>query len=79
MAQKTTMQKLIELLEYRYKVVNDSCVRSTLELTIEDATLLLAMEKEQIINAHSQGLFGEESNPPTSGYSEQYYNETYNK
>ena len=38
-----------------------------------------AMEKEQIINAHSQGLFGEESNPPTSGYSEQYYNETYNK
>ena len=38
-----------------------------------------AMEKEQIINAHSQGLFGEESNPPISAYSEQYYNETYNK
>jgi hypothetical protein len=38
-----------------------------------------AMEKEQIMNAHSQGLFGEESNPPISAYSEQYYNETYNK
>jgi hypothetical protein len=37
-----------------------------------------AMEKEQIINAYSQGLFGEESNPPISAYSEQYYNETYN-
>jgi hypothetical protein len=38
-----------------------------------------AMEKEQIINAYSQGLFGEESTDSISAYAKQYYNETYGK
>jgi hypothetical protein len=48
-------------------------------LSQDDIAEAKAMEKEQIINAYSQGLFGEESNPPISPYSEQYYNETYKK
>ena len=38
-----------------------------------------AMEKEQIMNAYSQGLFGEEATDSISAYAKQYYNETYNQ
>jgi len=37
------------------------------------------IEKQQIKDAYSQGLFGEEENPSISAYAEQYYNETYGK
>ena len=43
------------------------------------ANELLEIEKEQIKNAYSQGLFGEEATDSISAYAEQYYNETYNQ
>jgi hypothetical protein len=76
MAKQTAMQKLIEILEYRYKIIEDNSIRGALEITIEDAKLLLEKEKEQIINAFDDGDFmscGSEKDAIN------YYNDYYNK
>ncbi len=67
MAQQTAVEWLIE----RFLLNDENIMQVMIKAKI--------MEKEQIINAYSQGLFGEESNPPISVYAEQYYNQTYNK
>ena len=40
---------------------------------------LLEKEKEQIMTAYSQGLFGEETTDSISGYAKEYYNQNYNQ
>ena len=66
------MQELIDELEsikgYKYGGLVIRLIKDKLE-----------KEKEQIMTAYSQGLFGEETTDSISAYAQEYYNQTYNQ
>ncbi len=71
---RTAMQRLIESLEFRrYREKDDSryVIYNIAILVAED---LLELEREQIINAHTEGY----SNYDSEMTSLEYYNQTYN-
>ena len=70
---KTAMQEAIELVKkYDIREIPFKVLLFNLEQ-------LLEKEKEQIMTAYSQGLFGEETTDSISAYAKQYYNQTYNQ
>ena len=74
---KTAMQLMLDDLELRYKVLSDAQMIQAcgaIEGTIEYAKSLIIKEKEQIMNAHTEGY----SNYDSEMTSKEYYNQTYN-
>ena len=71
------MQLMLDDLELRYKVLSDAQMIQAcgaIEGTIEYAKSLIIKEKEQIMNAHTEGY----SNYDSEMTSKEYYNQTYN-
>ena len=84
------MQLMLEDLELRYKVLYDAQMLqacAAIEGTIEYAKSLIIKEKEQIMNAYSDGAKGgangtkgqHESGWVSVQTKEKYYNQTYNQ
>ena len=74
---KTAMQLMLDDLELRYKVLSDAQMLqacAAIEGTIEYAKSLIIKEKEQIMNAHTEGY----SNYDSEMTSIEYYNQAYN-
>ena len=74
---KTAMQLMLDDLELRYKVLSDAQMIQAcgaIEGTIEYAKSLIIKEKEQIMNAHTEGY----SNYDSEMTSIEYYNQAYN-
>jgi len=75
---KTAMQELMQIIDIKSMVHNDKEVLMILSNLKAHAIGLLEKEKEQIMTAYGQGLFGEETTHSISAYAKQYYNQTYN-
>ena len=75
---KTAMQLMLEDLELRYKVLSNAEMLQAcgaIEGTIDYAKSLIIKEKEQIIDAYTEGYTYWDSEMT----SKEYYNQTYNQ
>ena len=68
----TALQEAIQ----HFKITNSQSASSNTQI-VYILEQFLEKEKAQIINAYSQGLFGEEATNSISAYAETYFKETY--